>query len=320
MPARAVPPLVWPLALCLLLCLASLMIGVRPLAWSQLLSLGSEDWLTLRASRLPRLVALLCCGAGLAVCGVILQQLVRNRFVEPGTTGALDAAKLGILVSLSLWPTAGSFTRMLFALAFSLLACGGFLLIIRRLRLRSLVLVPVIGLSYGGVLSALAEFYAYRHNILQSMRGWLLGDFSKIVQGHYEILYLVLPVLVLSYLYAQRFTLMSMGEEMASSLGLGYAGTAALGLLLVAVTVATTVITVGAIPFVGLVVPNLVALRFGENLARTLPWVALGGAMLLLVCDIAGRLLMHPYELPIGLTAGGLGGLLFLVLIGRGLR
>lgn len=303
-----------------LLCLASLLIGARPLAGAQLLSLSSEDWLTLRASRLPRLVALLCCGAGLAVCGVILQQLVRNRFVEPGTTGALDAAKLGILVSLSLWPTAGSFTRMLFALAFSLLACGGFLLIIRRLRLRNLVLVPVIGLSYGGVLSALAEFYAYRHNILQSMRGWLLGDFSKIVQGHYEILYLVLPVLVLSYCYAQRFTLMGMGEEMASSLGLGYAGTAALGLLLVAVTVATTVITVGAIPFVGLVVPHLVALRCGENLARTLPWVALGGAMLLLVCDIAGRLLMHPYELPIGLTAGGLGGLLFLVLIGRGLR
>jgi len=72
---------------------------------------------------------------------------------------------------------------------------------------------------------------------------------------------------------------------------------------------------VGAIPFVGLVVPNLVALRYGENLKRTLPIVAMCGAALLLACDILGRLLIHPYEVPIGLTAGSVGGVLFLLLI-----
>ena len=294
------------------LCGVSLLVGAREIdVWT----FSGDAWLTLTASRLPRLAALVLTGVGLSVCGVIVQHIVRNKFVEPGTTGGLDAAKLGILVSLSVAPATGTLRRMLFALVFCFGASLIFVALIRRIRFKSTVLVPVIGLMYGGVLSAIAEFYAYRHNILQSMQGWLLGDFSKVVQGNYEIIYLILPIVALAYLYAQRFTVMGMGEGMASSLGLNYAATAALGLLLVAVTVAATVITIGSIPFVGLVIPNLVALYYGENLSRTLPIVALGGAALLLACDILGRLLIFPFEVPIGLTAGIVGGGLFLALI-----
>lgn len=302
------------------LCVVSVLLGARQMAWSDLLSLSGDTWLTLTASRLPRLAALVLTGAGLSVCGVILQQIVRNKFVEPGTTGGLDAAKLGILVALTLMPAAGTMSRMLFALVFSLLASILFIAVIRRIRFRNLVLVPVVGLMYGSVLASFAEFYAYSHNILQSMQGWLLGDFSRVVQGHYEILYIIFPVVILAYLYAQRFTVLGMGEDMATSLGLGYASTAVVGLVLVALTVSATVIAVGAIPFVGLVVPQLVALRCGENLRRTLPLVALGGSSLLLACDIAGRLVMYPFEVPIGLTAGAVGGVMFLCLIVRGLR
>ncbi|QCO00097.1 ABC transporter permease (plasmid) [Azospirillum argentinense] len=296
----------------ILLCGASLLVGARQVAWWPL---SGDAWLTLTASRLPRLAALVLTGIGLSVCGVILQHVVRNKFVEPATSGGLDAAKLGILVSLTLAPTAGTAGRMLFALAFCFAASLGFVAIVRRIKFKNTVLVPVIGLMYGGVLSAVAEFHAYRNNILQSMQGWLLGDFSRIVQGHYEIIYLILPIVALTYLYAHRFTVLGMGEGMATSLGLNYPATVALGLMLVAVTVSATVITVGAIPFVGLVVPNLVAMRYGDNLGRSLPIVALAGASLLLACDILGRLLIHPFEVPIGLTAGGVGGLLFLALI-----
>lgn len=298
-----------------LLCGVSLMVGASEMSWSALLSASDDAWLTLTASRLPRLAALVLTGVGLSICGVILQQIVRNRFVEPATCGGLDAAKLGILVALTVLPGAGATGRMLFALVFCLLASLAYVAIIRRIRFTNLVLVPVIGLMYGSVLSAIAEFHAYRHNILQSMQGWLLGDFSRVIEGNYEIIYLILPIVVLTYLYAQRFTVLGMGEGMATSLGLNYAATVILGLVLVAVTVSATVITVGAIPFVGLVVPNLVALRYGENLKRTLPIVAMCGAALLLSCDILGRLLIHPYEVPIGLTAGSVGGVLFLVLI-----
>ncbi|MCE0915812.1 iron chelate uptake ABC transporter family permease subunit [Pseudomonas mosselii] len=291
------------------------MVGASQMSWSALWSASDDAWLTLTASRLPRLAALVLTGVGLSICGVILQQIVRNRFVEPATCGGLDAAKLGILVALTVLPGAGASGRMLFALVFCLLASLVYVAIIRRIRFTNLVLVPVIGLMYGSLLSAIAEFYAYRHNILQSMQGWLLGDFSRVIEGNYEIIYLILPIVVLTYLYAQRFTVLGMGEGMATSLGLNYAATAILGLVLVAVTVSATVITVGAIPFVGLVVPNLVALRYGENLKRTLPIVAMCGAALLLACDILGRLLIHPYEVPIGLTAGSVGGVLFLLLI-----
>ncbi|MGE8441384.1 MAG: ABC transporter permease [Comamonas testosteroni] len=302
------------------LCVASVLLGARQMVWSDLLSFSGDAWLTLTASRLPRLAALVLTGAGLSVCGVILQHIVRNKFVEPGTTGGLDAAKLGILVALTVMPAAGTLSRMLFALVFSLMASLLFIAVIRRIQFRNLVLVPVVGLMYGSVLTSMAEFYAYSHNILQSMQGWLLGDFSRVVQGHYEILYIILPVVMLAYLYAHRFTVLGMGEDMATSLGLGYAATAIVGLVLVALTISATVIAVGAIPFVGLVVPQLVAMRCGENLRRTLPLVALGGASLLLACDIAGRLVMYPFEVPIGLTAGAVGGVMFLVLIVRGLR
>ena len=308
----------WGAGLCfLLLCLLSLLVGARQIGAAQWLSLSGDAWLTLTASRLPRLVALILAGVGLSTCGVILQQVVRNRFVEPATSGGLDAAKMGILVALTLAPAMGPVGRMLFALVFSFAASLIYVALIRRINVGNTVLVPVIGLMFGAVISSAADFYAYSNNILQSMQGWLMGDFSRVVAGHYEIIYLILPVVVVTYLFAHRFTLLGMGENLATSLGLRYSATVTLALLLVSTTVAAVVITVGAIPFVGLVVPNLVALHYGDNLARTLPIAALGGAMLLIACDLLGRVLVYPYEVPIGLTAGSLGGLLFLVLIVR---
>ncbi|WP_222116855.1 iron chelate uptake ABC transporter family permease subunit [Pseudomonas alabamensis] len=299
------------------LCGVSLMVGVGRMTWLDLAGLSEDAWLTLTASRLPRLAALVLSGAGLAVCGVVLQQIVRNRFVEPATSGGLDAAKLGILIAVSAFPGIGTAGKMLMALGVSFAASLAYVAMIRRIRFKSIVLVPVLGLMYGSVLSALAEFWAYRHQLLQSLQGWLMGDFSRIVQGNYEIIFVILPVVVLIYLFAQRFTVLGMGEGMANSLGLNYTATMTLGLLLVALTVSVTVITVGAIPFVGLVIPNLIALRYGENLQRTLPLVALCGASMLLACDILGRLLIYPFEVPIGLVAGSVGGVLFLVLLLR---
>ncbi|MGO3735693.1 MAG: ABC transporter permease [Moraxellaceae bacterium] len=306
--------------LLILLCAASLMLGSKQVSIVALFNFSSDAWLTLTASRIPRLIALVLTGVGLSVSGVILQHIVRNKFVEPATSGGLDAAKLGILVSLTLLPSASTSYKMLFSMLFCFAASLLFIFIISRITFKNSVLIPVLGLMYGSVLSSIAEFYAYQHNILQSMQGWLLGDFSRVVQGQYELIYIILPIIVLAYFYAHRFTVMGMGEEMAASLGLRYAATAALGLILVSVTVAASVITIGAIPFVGLVIPNLVALKYGENLSRTLPIVALGGACLLLICDIFGRVIIYPFEVPIGLTAGGVGGVIFLMLIMRGVK
>ena len=299
------------------LCCASVLIGATPIGPGALASANEDVWRIVLSSRLPRLAALILTGAGLAICGVILQQIVRNRFVEPATTGGLGAAKMGMLIALTSMPQLGNLPRMFAALAFCLASSLLFVAAIRRLRLRNAVLVPVIGLMYGSVLNALAEFYAYHNNIMQSMQGWMFGDFSRVVQGNYEVIWIILPIVVASYLFAHRFTIVGMGADMATSLGLSYPAMVTFGLMLVAATIASTIITVGAIPFVGLIIPNLVSLYHGDNLARTLPLIALGGASFLLVCDIAGRLVIQPFEMPIGLTTGLLGGIMFLVLIWR---
>ena len=304
----------------IVLCILSLYVGTDPISWQGLFAGSEADWLTLKASRIPRLIAIVLTGMGLSIGGVILQHIVRNKFVEPETAGGLDAAKLGIMISLVVLPSAGVFSKMLAALALCFVAGVIYIMIVARIRYQQMVLIPVIGLMFGSVLSAGAEFYAYKNNLLQDVQGWLLGDFSRVVQGHYEILYVIVPVIALTYLFAKRFTVIGMGQEMATSLGVSYKSTVALGLMLVSITVAATVISVGAIPFIGLVIPNLVALKYGEHLAKTLPLVAIGGACLLLICDLAGRLLIYPFEVPIGLTAGAVGGIVFLLLILRGLR
>ncbi|WP_323778690.1 ABC transporter permease [Leisingera sp.] len=310
--AQAMLPLIF-----VVLCVLSLAVGAGGLGPEGLLRPTSEQLLILTASRLPRLAALVLTGVGLAVSGVLLQLILRNRFAEPATTGGMEAAKLGILCAITVLPASGPLLRMGFAIAFCLAASLFFVALLQRLRFQDTILVPVIGLMFGGILGAIAEFFALSQNNLQSMQSWMLGDFSRVVQGNYELIYLILPVVLLTYVFAQRFTLAAMGRDLAESLGLRYRRMVLLALLLVSATVSASVITVGTVPFVGLVVPNLVAIWHGDNLRQTLPAVALTGAVLLLACDIFGRVVIYPYEVPIGLTVGAIGGLIFLLLILR---
>ncbi len=119
---------------------------------------------------------------------------------------------------------------------------------------------------------------------------------------------------------ADRFTVASLGESTATSLGgLRYQAVLALGLGLVAITAAITVVVVGALPFLGLVVPNLVcSVLGGDNLRRNLPVVAIsGGALLVLICDILARTINQPFEVPVGVVVGVVGAAIFLVMLLR---
>ncbi|MFQ3191024.1 MAG: iron complex transport system permease protein [Paraglaciecola sp.] len=304
----------------LVIAMTSLFVGVAQAPFNAIITGSPEAWLTLTTSRIPRLLSLILAGSGLAICGVILQQVVQNRFAEPATTGGLDAAKLGVLIAVIHWPELGLQGKAGAALLFCLLTSTLFVLILRQIRIKNTILVPVIGLMYGGVLSAIADFYAYQHNLMQNMQAWLLGDFSKVIQGNYEILYFVVPIVLVTYLFAQRFTIIGMGESFASSLGLNYFTMIASALFIVSLCVAAIMVTVGSLPFVGLVIPNLVAMRYGDNIQQTLPISALYGALFLIVCDIFGRLIIFPFEIPIGLTSGCFGGLLFLFILRKSKR
>ncbi len=297
----------------------SVFVGVSDVSIPSLWAAGwdSEPVQILFDSRIPRTAALILAGSSMAVCGTILQMLVRNRFAEPSTVGTAEAAKLGFLGTLILVPDASVMIRIVAASAFSLLVTALFLRLLRKLTIRSPLIVPLVGILLGGVINAVATFLAYRFDLLQSLAIWSNGDFSAILRGRYELLWIGLALTVVSYVYADRFTVAGLGEDFTTSLGLSYRSVVALGLVIVSIITAIVIATAGMVPFLGLVVPNLVSLALGDNVRRSLPWVFLLGAALVLACDIAGRILNAPYEMPVGTVLGVVASVLFLFLLLR---
>ena len=302
--------------LCALLALAvlSLFVGVIDMRPRDLLS-DPEALRLVALSRFPRTIAVIITGAALAVAGTIMQQIVRNRFVEPMTTGTGQGAALGILLATWLIPTASLITRMTLAAATALIASLGFLAIVRRLPPTEPLLVPLVGLVYGGIIGAAVTFFAYQGDLLQYIEVWMSGEFSGVLKGRYELLWIAALVAGLSYLIADQFAIVGMGRTVSVNLGLNYGQVVLAGLVTISIVTALTVVTVGMIPFVGLVVPNIISRRFGDNLRATLPMVAMMGAGLVLVSDILGRVLRYPFEIPVGTVFGVIGAVVFLWLL-----
>lgn len=301
-----------------LLAVWSLFVGVSDVSLAALFG-GTPDQATqvLLVSRLPRTLALILAGAAMAVSGLLLQMLVRNRFVEPSTAGTAESAIFGMMMVSLLAPEMPVFGRMAVASLCALAGTGLFLAILRQVPLRSPLVVPLVGIMLGGVITAMTEFIAYRQDLIQSVRGWETGDFSAILLGRYELLWLSAALTGVAYLAADRFTVAGMGRDVATNLGIDHRKVMALGLVIVSMTTAAVTATCGMIPFLGLIVPNVVSLVRGDNMRGSLPWVALMGAGLVLACDIAGRLVIHPYEIPIGTMMGVIGSALFLYLLLR---
>ncbi|MEP3441702.1 MAG: iron chelate uptake ABC transporter family permease subunit [Sulfitobacter sp.] len=297
-----------------LLCVTSLFVGVADLSPMALLSDPAALDL-LWTSRGPRTVAVVITGGALAVSGTIMQMIVRNRFVEPMTAGTGQGAALGILLVTLFAPSLPILLKMALASAVALATSTVFLFIVNRLPPTQPMLVPLVGLIYGGIIGAGVLFVAYQADILQYIDIWMNGDFSGVLQGRYELLWIAAAVAMLSYLAADQFTIVGMGRTASVNLGLNYTQVVVTGLLSISVVTALTVVTVGMIPFVGLVVPNIVSRLSGDNLRATLPLTAVSGAALVLASDIVGRMIRFPYEIPVGSVFGVLGAVVFLWLL-----
>lgn len=305
------------LPILLILAAISLFVGVSRISPLDLLDVQSEETQIFLISRLPRLIAILLAGAGMSICGLIMQQLSRNKFVSPTTAGTLDATRLGILVSMLLFADASSLEKMAVAFVFALAGTILFMQILSRIQFKDAIFIPLIGLMFGNILSSITTFFAYKKDVIQNMAAWLQGDFSMIMKGRYELLYISIPILLIAYLYANRFTVAGMGEDFSKNLGLAYKRVVNVGLILVALITVTVVLTVGMIPFLGLIIPNIVSIFKGDHLQKTLPHTAIIGAIFLLICDILGRVLIYPYEIPISLMVGVIGSGIFLFLLFR---
>lgn len=130
------------------------------------------------------------------------------------------------------------------------------------------MLVPLIGIMYGNVVSALTTFVAYKYDLVQTMNSWTVANFASVLQGNYEFLYLAIPASILAYFFAAQFSAASIGESFAKNIGLNYQKIVFIGVVLVAVLSSSVVMIVGVIPFLGLIVPNLVSMFVGDNMKK----------------------------------------------------
>ncbi len=301
----------------IILCMSSIFIGVQNISITDIMQWNHGKMNIIILTRLPRLISIVVAGVGMSVGGVIMQQISNNKFVSPSTAATVDSAKLGVLVSMLLFSSATLMQKMITAFIFALLGTFVFMKILKTIKMKNVVFIPLVGIMVGNVIGSMTDFFAYKNNLVQSMGTFLQGDFSMIIKGNYELLYLTIPLLILALLYANKFTIIGMGEDISSNLGINYNKVANIGVIIVALISALVVITVGNIPFIGLIVPNIVSIFKGDNLSKNIWDTALFGAIFVLACDIIGRLVIHPYEVPISLTVGVTGSIIFLYLIFR---
>lgn len=271
-------------------------------------------------SRIPRLLTVILVGMSMAIAGLIMQQISRNRFVSPTTAGTVDAAKGGVICTLLFFPGASPLLKMLIVFLFAMAGTFLFMFVLRKIKFKNVIFVPLLGIMFGNIFNSITTFVAYRHDLVQNISAWLMGNFALVTQGRYELLYLSIPLLGIAFFFAHQFTIAGMGEEFAINLGLNYKFVVNVGVGLVALLSALVVVTVGQIPFLGLIVPNIITIFYGDNIKGNLTAAALLGAVLLLGADLLGRVLIAPYEIPVGLTLGTVGSMLFLYLIFRGER
>jgi len=302
------------------LSISSIFIGVSDVTPLDLFDLSNEQIHILLVSRLPRLISILIAGASISVCGLIMQQLSRNKFVSPTTAGTMDAARLGILISLLLFTAASPLIKMSIAFLFALLGTLLFMKILEKIKFKDAIFIPLVGLMFGNIISSIATFIAYRYDLIQNMSSWLLGDFSSIVGGQYELMYISVPLLIIAYLFANKFTIAGLGEDFAKNLGLNYRVVVNIGLVIVALVTSSVILTVGMIPFLGLIIPNIVSIYQGDHLRKSIFHTAILGAVFVLFCDILGRIIIYPYEIPISLTVGVIGSGIFVYLLLRSRR
>ena len=278
---------------------------------------SSDGWDMFKTTRVPRTIALVLAGAAMAMSGLIMQMLTQNRFVEPTTTGTTEWAGLGLLASYVFLPDGTILQRMIISVMFAFIGTMVFFAFLRRVTLRSSLIVPIVGIMLGAVVSAFSTFWALQTDLLQSLGIWFAGSFTSVISGQYEVLWIVVAVVVAVFFYADRLTAAGLGEDVATNIGLNYGRIILVGTSLVAVAAGVVTVVVGNLPFLGLIVPNIVSMMRGDDLRSNLPWVCLLGVGIVTVCDLLARTIIAPFEIPVSVILGIIGAVVFVFLIVR---
>ena len=302
-------------AILIALSIISLFVGVIDVSINDILNGNSQALMIFITSRLQRLLAILCTGMGMSVAGLIMQQLSMNKFVSPTTGATISSAQFGILLALLFMPNSTLWQRAGFAFVFAVLGTWIFVWFIQKVHYKDVVMVPLVGIMFGNVIGGITNFLAYKYEMTQALSTWLVGHFSMVLKGRYEIVYMVVPLIIIAFIFANHFNIVGMGKDFSKNLGVSYNAILFMGLTIAAMITASIVVVVGSISYIGLIVPNIVAMFKGDKIRGTLIDTALFGAIFVLVCDMIGRIVIMPYELPIELIVGILGSIIFIVML-----
>lgn len=302
-----------------ILTVISLFTGVgKSVTISNLINRNPEAWQVFLMSRLPRTLAIILTAAGLSVAGLIMQSISNNKFMAPSTSGTTDAAMLGVLIAFLTMGDQPHWVQMIFAFVFALVSTILFMIMLSKIQLRDAVYIPLIGMMYGGIIKAVANAVAYQTNALQTLSKIGLGTFNRFTS--FNMLYIVLIPLVLAIIYATSFSIAGMGEDFSKGVGLSYKKVVFMGLCIISIISAASFVTVGPIPFIGLIIPNMVTAFYGDDVKKSIFDVMLLGAIFVLACDIFSRLIIYPYEFAVSFSIGIVGGVIFLIILFRRVR
>lgn len=190
-------------------------------------------------------------------------------------------------------------------------------MILKRVKLRSSLIVPIIGMMLGAVISAVSTFIGLAFQMTQNIETWFVGSFASVQIGRYEFLWLIVLVTVAIFIYADKLTLAGLGEDVATTLGVNYNRIVLVGTGLISFAVGIVAAVIGNLPFLGLIVPNLVSMFRGDDLRSNLPWVCVLGMGAITLSDIISRTIIMPFEVPVSLILGTVGALVFIVILLR---
>lgn len=265
--------------------------------------------------RLPRCCAAVLAGSALAVAGVIIQAVLNNAMAAPNIIGVNAGAGLGVTLLVAIAP--GAVTAVPFAAFFGALAACLCIYAIARRTGASRMTITLVGIAISSILTAGINLVkTIFPDSIYNTHGFLVGGISGVSMARLTpACWLIGLGLLSALLLARDIDVLSLGEETAASLGLNVRLSRFVLLMLASLLAGSAVSFAGLLGFVGLLGPHIARRFVGSRHHLLLPFSAMGGAVLVLLCDLLGRVIFAPYEIPVGIVLSFVGGPFFLTLI-----
>lgn len=304
-------------------CLASIALGSVPICLPDLLGVLSgriregTEYTLIWQIRIPRTLACLGAGLGLSSSGLILQNVMNNALASPNTIGVNSGAGFAVMLSMVFFPTAievrGPFA-FIGALVTALLIFG-----LAYLTDSSRITVILAGITVSAFLGAgMSLIKLLDSDLLININTFLVGSLSAMTYSQIAIpLVMIVIAFLITALLSKGLNILSLGDDIASGLGMNVSRIRLIFLILASLLAGTVISYAGLISFVGLIVPHIARKIFANDNRLLLPASGLLGAVYVLLCDLLGRTLIAPYELPAGIIMSFIGGPFFLYLLLR---